>query len=169
MDTLQTERLLLRPFELADAAFFQQLVNTPGWLRFIGDRNIHTLQSAENYLQERILSAFEQNGYGALVMVNTYQEPVGMCGLFKRDALEFPDIGYALLPEHEGQGYAVEAATTVLKWALEELKFPKILAITNPDNERSQALLEKIGLVYEKRIRLSADEEELCLFGTKTK
>lgn len=166
MRNLQTERLRLCPFELADAAFYRQLVNTPGWLRFIGDRNIHTLQSAENYLQERIMTAFEQNGYGALVMMNAQHEPLGMCGLFKRDNLEFPDIGYALLPEHEGQGYALEAATAVLKWALEDLKFPKILAITNPDNERSQVLLKKIGLVYVDRIRLSADEEELCLFST---
>lgn len=167
MKILQTVRLILRPFELGDAAFYKELVNTPGWLKYIGDRNILTVEDAQNYLQNTIIPHFEQKGFGAFVMFNQQGEKTGMCGLFKRDYLEQPDIGYALLPEFEGRGYAGEAARAVLNWAFEDLNFTQIMAITNPDHERSQTLLAKIGLVYVKKIRLPADEVELCLFSTK--
>lgn len=164
--TLQTARLALRPFELSDADFIFALLNTPGWLQFIGDRQIRTQEDARHYLQESIINNFKNNGFGAFAVINQQNERIGMCGLFKRDTLEFPDIGYALLPAFEGKGYAVEAAKAVLQWAQDDLKFTRILAITHPDNVRSSTLLNKIGLVYEQRIRLSADAEELCLFGT---
>jgi RimJ/RimL family protein N-acetyltransferase len=48
--------------------------------------------------------------------------PVGMCGLIKRKTLDDVDIGFALLPEYEGNGFATEAAVAVMKYAKETLK-----------------------------------------------
>ena len=66
---LATDRLTLRPFTNADAGFIVELVNTPGWLEFIGDRNIHTEEDAINYLQNGPIKSYQQNGFGLCRMV----------------------------------------------------------------------------------------------------
>lgn len=115
---LITERLELRWFTLGDAAFLLELVNTPGWLRFIGDRKVYTLDDAEQYLLNGALMSYDTYGFGPFVLsLRDSDTIVGMCGLFKREGLADVDIGYALLPDYEGNGYAYEAAAAVLDYA----------------------------------------------------
>lgn len=165
--TLETPRLKLRAFQLDDAAFIIELLNSPGWIRFIGDRQIHSLDDARNYLQNGPMKGYQLNGFGLmLIELAANAAPIGMCGLIKRDTLEDVDIGYALLPAFEGQGFAFEAASAVMDYAKNELKLKRVVAITTKDNERSGNLLNKIGFRFEKNIRLTDDEEELMLFGS---
>ena len=166
-EILQTERLRIRRFNINDVLFTMLLTNTPDWLQNIGDRNTGTEELAQAYLENGNIKSYRERGYGGyLVELKDTGEPIGMCGLFKRDILEYPDIGFAFLPAHYGKGYGFEAASAVLKYALEELKLPKVLGITLPSNTGSIRLLQKIGLANKGTITLPGDKDELLLFST---
>ena len=167
VNILQTERLLLRQFELIDAKFIVELVNTPGWIEFIGDRNIKTEVAAIHYLRYGPMKSYIENGFGLWMVELKDQTPIGMCGILKRDTLENPDIGFAFLPEFMGKGYGFEIAAATVNYAQSKLNLETILAITVPANKRSIKLLEKIGLTFTKTIVTPVEKEELMLFSTK--
>jgi RimJ/RimL family protein N-acetyltransferase len=161
---LETERLRLREFDLSDTAFIIRLVNSPGWIEFIGDRNIRTDEQARHYLECGAIKSYRENGFGlSMVEKKADSIAIGMCGILKRDTLDNPDIGFAFLPEFTGQGYASEIVKATLNYALHDLKLPKVLAITKNNNARSIKLLERIGLTFDKTF-LSDNKEELLLF-----
>ncbi len=163
MSILQTDRLLLGEFSIADAPFLLELVNTPNWLRFIGDRGVKSISEAENYIKTILQAGYEKHGYGFyLVCLKTTNTPIGMCGLTKRDYLNHPDIGFAFLPDYFGQGYALEAAQDTLQYARNSLGLLQICAITDLANVASIRLLQKIGLHFDKMI--NTNNEELMLF-----
>jgi RimJ/RimL family protein N-acetyltransferase len=87
-----------------------------------------------------------------------------MCGLVKRDALPDADIGFAFLPRFWSKGYAVEASTAVMSYGKRDLGLHRIVAVVNPDNEGSIRVLEKIGLRFERMVKLSEDRSEIKLF-----
>lgn len=162
---IETERLRLRKFTLMDASFIYKLMNTEGWLQNIGDRKIRSVMDAENYIQANYLNVYKKYGYGPyLVSLKKTGEPIGSAGLYKRDNLDYPDIGYAFLPEFWNKGFAYEAASAVLKYASEELNISKILAFTLKENSNSIKLLKKLGL-SEAGNYTYQDGEELVLFS----
>jgi RimJ/RimL family protein N-acetyltransferase len=163
---LETERLTLRQFELTDAKFIVELVNSPGWIEFIGERNIKTEDAAIAYLQNGPMKSYQENGFGLSLVETKDGTPVGMCGILKRDSLENPDIGFAFLPKFTGLGYAFEIANATMQYANDKLNIKTILAITVPQNKKSIQLLEKIGLTFSKTIFTPVDNEELMLFTT---
>jgi RimJ/RimL family protein N-acetyltransferase len=161
---LETERIRLREFNLTDTDFIINLLNSPGWLQYIGDRNVRTKEDAIQYLQNGPIKSYKQNGFGlSMVELKNGQQPVGMCGLLKRDTLEHPDIGFAFLPEQHGQGYAFEIAKATISFAREKLNIEKLLAITLPSNLSSIKLLKKLGFSYVKPFHLN--QEELLLYS----
>ena len=161
---LSTERLVLRRFRLDDAPFVLALVNEPGWLRFIGDRGVRTLDDARRYLQTGPLELYARFGFGLYLIERRADGAcLGMCGLLRRDTLDAPDIGFALQAQHAGQGYAFEAASATLQHA-RDLGIDRLLAITTPDNSASQALLAKLGFQFEREITLA---ETLHLFAVE--
>jgi RimJ/RimL family protein N-acetyltransferase len=157
---LETDRLVLRRISIDDDAFILELLNDPGWLRFIGDRGVRTLEDARNYIINGPLDMYERLGFGLYaVELKDGGAAIGMCGLIKRATLPDVDLGYALLPRFAGQGYASEAAAAVLAYARQALGLARVLAITSPDNERSIRLLERIGFRFESMLQLSEDDE----------
>ena len=145
----ETERLALRHFTPDDAPLVLELLNDPLWIRFIGDRNVRTLDEARGYL-EKPISSYAAHGYGLYhVARKSDGAPLGMCGLVKRDTLPHADIGFALLERFRGEGYALEAARGTLDYAREKLFLRRILAIVSPGNDRSASLLAKLGFVRE--------------------
>lgn len=167
---LETERLLLRQFIITDTKFIVDLVNSPGWLEFIGDRNIKTEESAKEYLENGPLKSYGINGFGLyLVEMKTGRIPIGMCGIIKRDYLEHPDIGFAFLPEFTGKGFAYEIADATMDFARKTLKLTDILAITISGNKRSIKLLEKIGLKFSKTINDPNSNEQLLLYSNQSR
>lgn len=163
---LATNRLVLREFVPEDDAFILQLLNTPSWLAFIGDRDLHTREDARHYITDKLMQGYKDSGFGfwAVVLKET-NTPIGMCGLVKRPGLDDVDIGFAFMPEYEGKGYGYESAKATLDFALKKLKLPRIVAIVTKDNSRSIALLEKIGLQFERKVVLPDDDEELLLYS----
>jgi RimJ/RimL family protein N-acetyltransferase len=165
---LQTARLQLRQLTTADTDFIIELLNSPGFLRFIGDRNVRTTAQATGYLVNGPLKSYADNGFGLfLVALKDTQAPIGICGLIKRDFLEYIDIGFAFLPEYTAQGYAFEIATATMQYARTSLHIQTIAAIVDPTNERSINLLQKLGLEYNRMMRYPDSEEELMLFLTE--
>ncbi|MDO9451363.1 MAG: GNAT family N-acetyltransferase [Stagnimonas sp.] len=147
----QPSRLRFDPLSAADASFILELVNEPGWLQHIGDRNIHDLAAAAAYIANGPANSHSQYGFG-LDRVNRLDtaEPVGLCGLLQRPYLDAPDIGYAFLQRHHGQGFATEAVRAVLGDARQRLALPLLYAITSPDNDASIRVLEKCGFHFER-------------------
>ncbi len=165
MIVLETERLILRRLSTDDAEFVLELLNEPSFLRYIGDRGVRNLEEAKQYILNRLVTSYERNGFGLyLVELKESSIPIGISGLVKRDTLPDPDIGFAYLPAYWSKGYAVESAAAVMNYAREVLGLTRIVAITSLDNEASAKLLGKIGLRFERLIKLSEDAEEVKLF-----
>lgn len=143
---LQTDRLRLRELDSEDSAFILKLVNDPDWLRHIGDRGVRSLRDASDFIEEGPLASYSEHGYGLwLVETKDGSSPIGLCGVLKRRHLEQPDLGYALLPDYRGMGYATEACKGVLEYAKRKLGLEQVLAVVAPRNRRSVGLLEKLG------------------------
>jgi ribosomal-protein-alanine N-acetyltransferase len=164
LPTLRTARLQLRALGADDAEFVHRQLNTPGWLRFIGDRGVRSIADAARYIEERVIAQYRAYGFGMYVLERGPAEPLGLCGLVQREGLPQPDLGFALLEHCWGHGYAFEAAQAVLAHARERLAIPRVLAIVDPDNERSARLLEKLGFRREGTIRLAPESTPLLLF-----
>lgn len=161
----ETERLTLRRLTVDDAEFVFALLNEPSWLRFIGDKGVRTLEDARAYIENGPVAMYQRFGFGLYVTERrTDGVPMGMCGLIKRDGLDDVDIGFAFLPAYWGRGYAFEAATAVMDYGRTVIGLTRIVAITAPDNESSARLLEKLGLRFDRMVRLSADAKEDRLF-----
>jgi RimJ/RimL family protein N-acetyltransferase len=159
---LETVRLYMRHFTVADAPFMLRLVNEPSWIQFIGDRKVYTLEDAENYLLNGSIKSYQEHGFGFFpVFLKGTETPIGTCGFAQRPFLDYPDFGFAFLPEYTGQGYATEIAVATLAYAEEVLKLETVYAYATKDNIRSIRLLSKTGFTFEKYIQL---EEELLLF-----
>ena len=165
MIVLQTERLILRQLSIDDAEFILELLNEPSFLHYIGDRGVRKLEDAAQYILNRLVPSYERNGFGLyLVELKQGGTPMGICGLVKRDTLPEPDIGFAFRPEYWSKGYAFESAAAVMSYAKDKLGLNRVLAIASPDNEASEKLLGKIGLRFERMIKLSEAGSEIKLF-----
>lgn len=166
MPILTTKRLALRQLTLNDAAFILELLNDEAWLKHIGDRGVRTLADAERYITQVYLPKSQTPGLGIYLMeLKSTHTSIGICSLLKRDGLDDIDLGFALLAEFRGHGYAAEAAKSVMHHATHTLKLNRLIAITVAYNTDSITLLEKLGFAFEKNIRLPNDPEELRLYA----
>ena len=162
---LETERLQLRWMTLDDTPMMFAVWNDPDFLRFVGDRGIRSLEEAEASMQQGPVHLYEEYGYGPYCVIRREDGAnMGVCGLYRRDGLDEPDIGFAFLPEFRGKGYGYEASVAVLDHARDELKLPTITAIVSPTNDASIALLEKLGMHYDKAMRLPGDDEDVSFY-----
>jgi RimJ/RimL family protein N-acetyltransferase len=165
-EVLVTARLRLRHVVDADAPFLLGLLNEPGWLRYIGDRGVRTLDDARRYVADGPQRMYATHALG-LYLVERLSDhaPLGLCGLLRRETLPDVDLGFALAERYQGQGYAYEAAAATLQYAWNRLRLPRVVAIVMPGNGTSRRLLERLGMVVEGTVRLAPDAEELLLYG----
>jgi len=167
-NSYETERLILRPMSLEDAAFILDLYNRPKFIQFIGDRNLKTLSDAEDYIRNRFLPQMERLGYGNyLMLTKDGNHKIGGVGIFEREGLDVVDIGFSLLDEFEGKGYAYEAALKIKSVGMDDFGLKKISAITTKDNFSSQKLIEKLRLKFQKFVTIPNDPEELMYYETE--
>jgi RimJ/RimL family protein N-acetyltransferase len=169
MTVLKTGRLRLRELSIGDAEFILELVNEPLWLRFIGDKGVRTLEDARKYIEEGPVASYRRNGFG-LYLVERRElpepaEPIGICGLIRRETLEDVDLGFAFLERYQGRGYARESAMAIVELGRSRFGLVRLVAITTPDNDRSIRVLEGVGFAFERRVRLAADDRELALYA----
>lgn len=162
---IETERLQLREFTLSDAPYMLRQLNEPSFIENIADRGVRTLEQAEAYLQNGAMASYQNSGFGFWAVIEkSSKQMIGMCGLIKRDNLTDVDLGYALLPEYFGNGYAIEATKACIQAAKNRFHLQRLLAIVNPDNSTSRKLLDKIGFQYQNMIPMNDNEPEICLY-----
>jgi ribosomal-protein-alanine N-acetyltransferase len=162
---LETKRLRLRRLAEQDAAFILELVNEPAFIQNIGDKGVGTLDDARNYISGGPVASYVKYGFGLYcVELKETEEPIGICGLLKRDALDDVDIGFALLEKFRGRGFAYESGAAVMEHGHSTLGLKRIVAITSPDNEASIRVLQKLGLHFDKMIRMPGSSEDTRLF-----
>jgi RimJ/RimL family protein N-acetyltransferase len=167
IQVLETPRLILRHLAEGDEPFVLELLNDPGFLTNIGDRGVRDLEGARRYIEEGPAASYRVNGFGLwLTALKATGEPIGICGLVKRDGLDHADVGYAILERHSGKGYATEAAAATLDYARSAIGLGTVVAITTPDNTPSQAVLAKIGLKPAGTIRLPGRDDDSAYFTT---
>ncbi|MBB5397794.1 GNAT family N-acetyltransferase [Mucilaginibacter sp. AK015] len=157
--------LSLRRFTVDDAAFVFELLNTPAWKKFIGDKNVNSHEDAVKYIKNGPQSMYAKHGYGLwLVSITETGRPIGMCGLVQRDYLDRPDLGFAFLPGFEGKGLAYEASMAALIYVHQHYQLDKIYAITLADNIRSRRLLARCGFVHDQTVTPPGDEGLLLYY-----
>lgn len=164
-NTYDTERLYLRPTQEEDAAFILELLNSPKFIKYVGDRNVHSVGSARKYIQEKMLPQLEKLGYANYTVITKKDhKKIGTCGLYNREGIEGIDIGFAFLPNYENQGYGFEAASKIMNAGFNDFGITQINAYTTKDNMGSQRLLEKLGFTQTGTINLPNDPEELLKY-----
>ena len=166
MRVLETERLTLREATTDDAEFVLELLNEPGYIRWVADRGLRTPDDAARYIAEKFQPSYAQHGFGFYVVeLKDGGLPIGICGFAKRETLEDPDIGFSFLERFWGQGYAFEAAAATFAYGQRVLGLTRIVGVTAPGNASSIKLLERLGLRFEKIIQLPGFGTESKLFG----
>lgn len=159
---LETPRLILRRLAEDDGPFMLGLLNDAAFLRYIGDRNVRTGEDARAYIRNGAMASYEQHGHGLyLVVTKEHGEPVGTCGILRRETLPDPDLGFAFAEAHRGKGYGREAAAAVLEHAKASLGMTRVAAIVSPDNAPSLRALELLGFAFERMVRMADGEPEI--------
>ena len=164
----RTERLELREFSTEDAPFVLDLLNQPAVLEFVGDKGVRNLEDARRYIEVSPLASYRENGFGHYVVtLRSNSAPIGLCGLFHRDFLDTPDLGFAFLEQHEGNGYATEASGAVLSVARDVLQMPTVFAMTDRDNGRSAKVLDKLGFRFARDFLVPGEDAPLRLYAVE--
>ena len=163
--SFQSERLIIIPTLEQDAKLIYQLMNSPKFIKYVGDRQLYSVENAEKYIQDKMLPQLHSHGYSNYSLINKKNgAKIGICGLYDRKGLDGIDIGFGILPEFEGLGYAFESSSRIIKAAFDELEIPEIKAITNKENVSSKSLLLKLGFKLNRTIVLPNESDELLLY-----
>jgi ribosomal-protein-alanine N-acetyltransferase len=163
---LETTRLTLRRLTVEDAPFLVRLLNQPSFLANIGDRGVRTIDDAHRYLRDGPLAMYERTGFGLwLLSRRSDGAAIGLCGLLRRENLPDVDVGYALLPEYWGNGFAFEAVSATLRHAAYKFALTRVIAVVSEGNAASIRVLEKAGLRYERSVTLQVGEPQVRLYG----
>ena len=162
---LETGRLTLRRLTLDDAGLMLAVWNDPAFIRHVGDRGVRTIAEAETALEEGAFKLYEDYGYGPYCIARKKDGVlIGICGLFRRENLTDPDIGFGVLPDYCGKGFAGEAAEAVVAHARDDLGIECLTAIVSPENVASIGLIEKLGLRFDRGITMPGEDSEISLY-----
>ena len=159
LTSITTERLLLDRLAIGDGKFILELVNTDGWLRFIGNRKINSEADATAYIQTLIENPNINYWVARLQGTDT---AIGIITFIKREVLAYHDIGFALLPAYERKGYAYEAARAILFGIAHSAKHTHVSGITNVNNGAAIKLLKKLGFEFQNWI--SVENENMAVY-----
>jgi RimJ/RimL family protein N-acetyltransferase len=164
MVTLETERLLLRPFEERDLDDYARLCADPEVMRYLGDGR--TLNRTEAWRQMAFfLGHWTLRGYGLWAAVlKATGACVGRIGL--HNPLGWPglEVGWALDRGFWGLGLATEGGRAALDFAFNRLGIDHVISVIRPDNERSIRVAERLGERFERREALNG--YEVLVYGT---
>ncbi len=165
MTIIETERIVIDRITLDDAAFFVELVNSPDWLHYIGDRNVSNVDDARRFLQDGFLKSYSDHKFGYYIVRTALDNVrIGICGFLQKPNLKNPDFGFALLPGYYGQGFATESCQAVLDYGINTFKFVMLDAVITPDNWRSRRLLQKLGFQPSGIIDTQTSENQRVLY-----
>jgi len=162
----ETPRLRIRELTVDDAEFIFGLVNEPSFLEHIGDKGVRNLEDARQFILEGPWASHRDRGYGQfLVELKEGGDPIGVCGLLFRESLDVSDIGCAFLPQYWRHGFAYEAACAVMEYGRSTLGIDKIVGLTSEENVASIKAMEKLGMSFEKMVKMSDDDPGTALYS----
>ncbi len=165
---LKSERLILSEFAKNDASFFYDLANDPDFIKYIGDRNVNSVLDAEKYITDNIIPSYTIHNFGFyIVRLKEDGTSIGMCGLIKRDWMDYVEIGFAFLTKYRGKGYALESSIVTKNFAKEKLGISPLSAITDVNNEKSGNLLNRLGLEFTRLINYPGENKKCRLYLEK--
>jgi len=163
---LQTERLQMRWVTPADAELMLRVWNDPAFIRHVGDRGVRTVDEALEAMETGAFRMYKDYGHGPYrVAIRNGDTAIGICGIFRREFLDDPDLGYSVLPEFCGQGYAFEASTAILEYARDVLSLRRVTAVISPHNEPSIRLIRKLHFEFERMQQWPDEVKEVCLYS----
>ena len=165
---IETARCIIRPVNTGDASFILALLTSELWKRFIGDRGITSEDQAKRIIEQNYLPLLERPGYGPhTVLLKANQKAIGTVGIYQRDNLDYPDLGFAFLPEFINQGFGYETSMAYLAHTRTKIKRAQIYAITNDDNIAAQRLLLKMNFIRSRAYQ-PLDQEGKPEVGAKS-
>ena len=162
---VETPRLRIRELTVDDAEFIFGLVNEPSFLENIGDKGVRNLEDARQFILEGPWASHRERGYGQFLVELKDGDPIGVCGVLYREALDVSDIGCAFLPQYWRRGYALEAARAVMEYGRSTLGIEKIVGLTSEENIASIKALEKLGMSFERTVKMSDDDPGTALYS----
>ena len=165
MSILETDRLILSELKTKDAKFIHKLYNDQDFINYIGDKGIHSVQDALSFINTGPKQSYKNHGYGLYLVKLKDETSIGVCGLIKRDDLDLPDIGFAILPDYRRMGFIYEASKAVIEDGKNRLYFDSLFAITTPDNIGSINLLKKLGFTLKDIIKRDKNNEPIQLYA----
>ncbi|HSU17732.1 GNAT family N-acetyltransferase [Longimicrobium sp.] len=166
MTVVETERLVLREFTPEDAEFILRLLNEPSFIANIADRGVRTTDDAAAYLTDGPIRSYAAHGHGLwlVALKEAGMQPIGMCGLLRREQFEDVDLGYAFLPEFWSRGFAFEAAAAVLEYGKRSLGLARAIALVAPHNAGSIRLLEKLGFAFSSHVQMKPGAPDTAVY-----
>ena len=161
--TLETERLLLRPFCADDQDAYAAMCADPDVMRYLGEGKPLSREDAWRNLA-MIIGHWTLRGFGMwAVEERATGVLLGRVGLFYPDGWPGQEVGWTLAREHWGKGYGLEAATASLDHAFHTLRWQRAISLIDPDNKRSIALAERLGERFERDVEIRG--RRTLLFG----
>ncbi len=173
MPTFETERLILRPWTVDDAEDAFAIFGNPEVTQWLGGSGFPDRLEQMPAIVERWQARYEElgkQGFGfwasesketGRVVGGTVLKPLPADNNMPTEEIE---VGWYLAPPHWGRGYATEAASRIVQYALEELALPEIYAIVKPGNHRSVAVTTRLGMQPLGRTTKYYDRLEADLF-----
>ena len=153
LSLLETPNLRLRQLSVEDAEFLCQLMNSPGWLANIGDRNIKNKGESAELIENKYLPGYAKQDGPYVIELKETGKAMGTVGIHYREDTPCPDIGYALLPKYQGYGYAYEASKALINFVKQRAPL-KIGGMVQPENTISVHILKKLGLHFSHEFKM---------------
>lgn len=148
-----------------DSDLVLSVLNSPGFIKYVGDRQVKTLEAAADYIRDRMLPQYQKYGYGNYcISRKSDQAKMGMVGYFIRPGNDHGDIGFSILPEYEGHGYVYETATALIEILTTAFNITTFHAIVMPENNRSLSLIKRLGLTYLREFKEEATGTTLAVY-----
>jgi RimJ/RimL family protein N-acetyltransferase len=157
MTVLDTPRLRLRPFALADHAAHAQIYSDPQVMRYMprGPMTPPEAQQASHEVLRHFIDHWTRYAYGVWAVTDKVTGTLlGQCGLRFLPQLNEVEVLYLLARASWGQGLASEAAEAALAYGFEQVGLERIIALTKPENTASRRVMEKLGMRYEKNLHI---------------
>lgn len=153
MITIQTERLILRPFTMDDVDESYAMEQDAEVNQYTHDGGVKQYDEVEKLIHTLIHVDYAENGFGRFaVELKETSEFIGFCGLKRLTESQEVDLGYRLKRSHWGQGLATEACRACIDFGFRTLGLDELCAFVLPANARSIRVLDKVGFVFQKEI-----------------
>lgn len=143
-DELESERLRFRQFRESDFPTYEEWCGRAEIMRYLGGKTFDRVQAFRHFAYLRGHWEFLGYGYYAVEEKST-GALIGRCGYTNQPGWPGFELGWTIVPEYQGRGYATEAARMLLLYAFDALDQPRVISLIHPDNAPSRRVAEKLG------------------------